>query len=87
MMFIKAHYINISAQIPNYAEHHGKSESGAFAASLVVKNGSKTRSLIAGNADTIIGNGDLNLVVSLMGCMTPRCLPHWYRVRCSLGSP
>ena len=70
MIFItRAQYINISAQILNYAEYHRKSESGAFASFFGREEWIENPVPDCfGNAYTIVGNGDLNLIVSLMGC-------------------
>ena len=70
MIFITwAQYVNISAQILNYAEYHRKSESGAFASFFGREEWIENPVPDCfGDAYTIVGNGDLNLIVSLMGC-------------------
>ena len=72
MIFItRAQYINISAQILNYAEYHRKSESGSFAGFFSGEEWIENPIPDGfGDANTIVGNGDLNLIVSLMGAMS-----------------
>ena len=82
MIFItRAQYINISAQILNYAEYHRKSESGAFASFFGREE--RIENPVPdcfGDANTIVGNGDFNLIVSLMGS-------HEYLAACRAGIP
>ena len=68
MPFIaRTQYINISAQFLNYAEYHRKSESGSFAGFFSGEEWIENPIPDSfGDANTIVGNGDLNLIVSLM---------------------